>query len=379
MANANAIVTHHPKSPSKGGIWAYCSGAPAMWEHAPNLFSHSGNEGSAAHIILDQCKSANVKPELFLGGTFKYDGDIIEIDDEMVAALNQCLLIMANYRVTWWATEFKIHIPQIEDGYYGYADYIAYNEASGKLIIFDFKYGRVPVSPLENIQLMLYAIGAAHLENIGRIEQIELCIVQPRDYHQPIKREYISADLLEQWAVWLKDRYEATKHPNAIRTAGKHCKYCSGKLQCPQYLEALQGMPEPPFELSPERIEYLLDIASTVDRLGRELKELALNYQLQGRNIPNRKVVRKITRRKVASEEKLLQLLDSDPTVNADEYSTRTLVGIGALDKLAKEKNLQYVLENLTKPEGALELAPLSDSRPAVSTASEHFNKLTNK
>lgn len=367
------MANHHPKSPSTANIWSKCVGAPNMWEHAPRLFSRAANDGIAAHQVLDQCLKIGVKPSFFKGGVFAVDGESIEIDDDIIEALDKCLLIISNYHVTWWGCEVKINIPQIEEGYYGYADFVAYNEATGKLIILDFKYGRVTVPVVDNVQLMLYAMGASSLPNIGTIESVELCIVQPKDFFMPIKREFIEPNHLTKWAKYLKQQYEASKNPNAPRVAGSHCKYCSGKVQCPEYLLAVQDVPEPPFELSPERIEYLLDICSTADRALTEFKQIALNFQQQGKLIPNRKVVRKVTHRKFDNEAVVLDLLKADKSLKPEQYLTEKLKGVGDLDKLGKD----YIKQHLVKPEGALELVTLTDSRPAVSTASQHFTKLT--
>jgi hypothetical protein len=198
-------MLHHDKSPSKSGIWAHCAGAPEMWQHAPALFSNVANEGTGAHSILENCLKSGVKPEFFLGGTIWVDGDEIKIDDEMVEALDQCLDVIVSYSCTWWCAELKINIPQIAEGYYGHADFIAYNEVTGKLIIFDFKYGRVSVPVLDNPQLLLYAIGACTLPNISTVNEIELCVVQPRDYNAPVKREIISHNRLAEWCVWLNN------------------------------------------------------------------------------------------------------------------------------------------------------------------------------
>jgi hypothetical protein len=115
----------------------------------------------------------------------------------------------------------------------------------------------------------------------------------------------------------------------------------------------------------------MLDILSTIDRASKDLKAVALNFQQQGKVIPNRKIVRRVTHRKIANEEALLASLDANPAIGEALYVDRKLKSIGKLLKL----NSKSVNDSLTKPEGGLEVVHMNDSRPAVSTASEHFNK----
>lgn len=363
--------THHPLSPSKSPIWANCAGAPNIWEHSPALFSNAANEGLTGHKILEACHKLGLPADHFLGAEFVVDGDTIICDEEMVAAIDKCLLIVKNFRATHVISELKVFIDQVFPGLYGFSDFAIYNSKLRKLIILDFKYGRTPVSASSS-QLILYAIGAALLDLFIDVEEIELIVVQPRDFNQQVKRHNMHVSELEAHAVDLNKKALATQNPNAPRTPGLHCKYCPGKIQCPEYLHAVKNLPQPPFDISEEKLTDLLNILGTLDQFKKQVKEVALNFKMAGKNIPQYKIVRRQTKRKVIDDKKLIAALDADPTLdNRKLYLKESLVGIGDLEKL----NRKYLPEHLFKPRGGLDLAPMSDSRPAVATAAEHFNK----
>jgi len=206
------MSNHHPLSPSKADMWVNCVGAPKMWEHSPALFSNSANSGTAAHKMLEQCLKIGIKPEFFEGGVFEVDGEEIEVDEDMIEALNLCLCIVKNHVTTWYAAELYIPIPKIESGYYGNNNFVCYNAAARKLIILDFKYGRNSVAAEGNIQLLLYAIGTLSLETVGEVDTIELVIVQPRDYVKKVKSVFITPADLTKWLNKLKMRKQKLHH-----------------------------------------------------------------------------------------------------------------------------------------------------------------------
>lgn len=209
-----------------------------------------------------------------------------------------------------------------------------------EIVIFDWKWGFLPVSPIENYQLMIYALGFYHqfAKHVTDATTFRLVIWQPRAPGGGGEWT-IDLDKLESFGRFIKKRAEMTRDPDAPRTPGKiQCAYCPGAktLACKEYadwnlamiVEDFERMDEDaeldiplhtprPRGITPERRSYLIEHRSTIIKFLDRLEADELEDYMRGLPTPRRKGVEGRRPRRVWSDEKdaekrLTRLLDDD-------------------------------------------------------------------
>ena len=116
----------------------------------------------------------------------------------------------------------------------GTADQIVYAAAMRRLIVHDYKSGRVAVDPENNEQLMLYALGAMRHLNIhpDELDDVVLAITQPQVSHAP--QEWVcNTQTLIDFSVKVQE--SAFAHAAGISDATPTeagCKYCVKRSTC---------------------------------------------------------------------------------------------------------------------------------------------------
>lgn len=282
--------------------------------------------------------------------------------------------------------------------------------------VVDYKNGRWVVEVEDNEQLMEYALGLL-LDNPG-LEGVRTYITQPNAPHEegPIRwRDYTREQLIAFGEVLKKAAVAATTEMDAdelranLKT-GEHCSWCevgdSGR--CPAVDDAAEELltdagldfeDEPPDVSKPKDVQaavanYVSSMADDLPRLARFLRwgpfieawvkgynALALRLALEGKEIEDRKIVRKGTKRKFAVDEdelykalaKELKAVGKKKADLVDEPRLKTPAAIERLGKDIKAKLANADPDKgpvlVTKPVGALTLAPASDKRPAVDLA----------
>ena len=111
----------------------------------------------------------------------------------------------------------------------------------------DFKYGRVDVSPVENEQLMIYALGIyrEHVVPVygANISGVNLIIAQPRSLMPGprVKSWTCSLDHLMQFEQRVKEAVLAVVHKPEFRP-GDWCTYCPALGECPPTQEQARSL-----------------------------------------------------------------------------------------------------------------------------------------
>lgn len=132
---------------------------------------------------------------------------------------------------------------------FGTADLVVYEPTSKRLIILDYKFGRVPVIAKDNVQLSIYAYGAITflkenkiINDTNDIQEIVIGILQPQA--DKLYNSFITTPA--QLLGFLKDRvkpvdfivYLETKDTKDLKKrAGEHCAslFCKGRGRCRAY------------------------------------------------------------------------------------------------------------------------------------------------
>jgi hypothetical protein len=248
--------------------------------------------------------------------------------------------------------------------------------ADGVLDFIDLKYGKgVPVSAVENKQLMVYALGAIWRFGLAYdIHTVRMTIFQPR--LDSISTWEITVDELMDWA-------EEVLKPGAKKAfageggfvPGSHCQFCKAKATCKANADmhtattsqVFDDVESAPVELlSDEQIADILSKSSGIKNWLTAVEEYALNKALDGGEIPGYKLVEGRSNRVFTSEEAVEAALKSEGFPD-DMIYTKKLLGIGAMEKNLGKPDFKRLLDPFVeKPAGKPTLVPMSDKRDAI-------------
>jgi len=247
--------------------------------------------------------------------------------------------------------------------------------ADTTLRIIDLKFGKgVPVSAVENKQLMLYALGSYLEYNfMYDIQNVHMTIYQPRldsvtNYIIPV------ADLLEWAESVVKPRAKLAFKGQGDFVAGDHCNFCKVKGTCRAVAEYNLELAKFEFAAAHQLTDLeISDILSRAEQFKSWLKgveDQALHDAVnKGRKVPGYKVVMGKSNRKYSSEDKVAAALLSIGYTESDIYKPKALLGLQDLEgKTGKDEFAKFVAPLLIKPQGQPTLAPLTDERPEYST-----------
>ena len=239
--------------------------------------------------------------------------------------------------------------------------------------IIDYKYGvGVPVSAVDNQQLMLYAYGALEMYGIAyEIRQVKLHIYQPR-----INNISTDTKTVDELMAWTENTVKPTA-ALAIRgegeyKAGAHCKFCphAGRCRaltatCTEYVET-HGMRVAVPTLAPHEVAEVLRLEPLVTLWLKRVKAQALETLLQGGDVPGYKAVEgRAGNRKWTDEAKVDEVLHS-AGYSTEDYTETKLLSPAAMDKaLGKKRTAELLADLIDRAPGAPAIVPETDKRKA--------------
>lgn len=290
------MAKHALCSPSSAEKWMGCPGALATEKHfgVPDTSSEYADEGTAAHFLGAWCLEQGTNAEKHHGlaivvaedGARWSDHPGLEpryktkVDDEMVGAVQQ--YIDAVRRMVLGdagpisteiliPVEVSIPIGHItgEEGASGSADVVAL--VGTELQVHDLKYGRHPVYPERNKQLMTYALGALDLHADALFDTVRLVIHQPRVFDGPLEW-VVSVEELEVFreevgtaAVYALDLYENCRPEDLAshqKPSDSACQWCRAKADCATLSAFVAESVGADFDdLTEERIPELVEVS----------------------------------------------------------------------------------------------------------------------
>ncbi len=330
-------MTEHAKLSASGAHrWMLCPGSVKAEEDIPEQSNPYSEEGTKAHGI-----AANKLNSIYHGQATDdtYYGDELEKHtDGYVEYIENLKLNITNkhnkYSDTYVLIEKKVNFSNLVPDGFGTADCVIYS--CDELHIIDFKYGLTPVYAYDNMQLLLYAIGALNLycseRNIytANIEKVTMHIVQPRInnystwelsiYELYAYYKYINHKALEA----LKD--DAPRIPSE-----EACRWCKARFTC----YALKNVTKDVVDLSNRQdltdndIRYVLDNAKLVKTFISSLEQRIYEQIESGRQFEGYKIIDGRSTRKLREdvEEKLVALL-------GEKAYSKSIINITELDKL---------------------------------------------
>lgn len=370
---------HAQLSPSAASRWLVC---PASVRESANTVSSdtaASREGTATHEVMKAWFDAGSPPVL---GTVLSNG--LTVTQRMLATAGQAIEWTLEYlkgKKHTLMTEEKVQIGTYFDlgseVLWGTADVLAL--AGNELLVLDLKSGYTEVQAEENLQLLLYAIGAS--EELGWLfETVRMVIIQPQNGGA---KEWVlsKTDLLARAerlkpAVALALTEDAPYHPSE-----EACRYCPAAGVCRALQEQSLALAQREFtdvdamvnHLTPEELSTILSKADLIEAAVKAAREHALKLLQTGQPVPGWKMVEGRKNRVWKDEAEgfvvsTLTVLGYEP----DQIAPRTLLSPAQVEKLLKNK--EVVAAYIEKPAGSPVLAPESDKRPAL--ASQVFDAI---
>lgn len=402
--------SHALLSPSAASRWLNCTPAPRLEADLPESNSEYAAEGTLAHSVcelLARKKFTTVKPSAHNAALKKLEKDALWQDEMLDTAATYVEHLLERYmsfaNKPYIVFEVKVDITDYVPEAFGTCDCVMIG--GDELIITDYKHGKgVPVSPEDNPQMMLYALGALKLYRPiygDAIKRVSMYIDQPR--LNSYGGYSMTVEALLAWG-------ECTVKPRAALAftglgdfnPGDHCRFCRAKAKCRARADnhtALEDFMDcvpagaanaalatatamdtsgayPPL-LTDEEIGALLVRAEGLVAWYNDLKEYALTACLDGKVIPGWKAVEGRSTRAWTDQDAALAALTAGGVEEAIIYD-RVPKTLAQLEKvIGKQRFEELVGGMIMKPPGKPALAAESDNRPAYSGAAADFSEVT--
>lgn len=265
----------------------------AIYPQEPN--DEKAMEGVAAHWVLERVVHEETPPE---EGATAPNG--VLVTGEMLDGAEMFFdAVTSDFKGALSAAhiEERVDCSQIHPECWGTPDYWAFDEKTGILYVYDYKFGHRFVNPFENWQLLTYLTGI--LWKLGArvdILRIELRIVQPRNYHKdgPIRTWSISPKEVPAYAKRISEAVYASFQNEPQATTGPECDYCSGRHACTVLQEKSMRAVEVsrrgiPIQLSPEaagsELRMILDAIRTLEARATGLEASVIQAIHSGKRI----------------------------------------------------------------------------------------------
>jgi hypothetical protein len=216
-------MQHAPLAPSAASRWIPCPGSIAASRDAPSERPSSfADAGTRAHAVFAEC--------LVTGAAV---ADLLE-DTSMQLPLQSAVNWARNIigRRPVLIEQRLSPLPGLLD-IWGTTDVCIFNPAQLAEGIIDLKYGvGVPVEA-HAIQLAIYAALAGCHFGVSS-HGITVWIIQPRCPHPagPVRSYTYTPEDLARIGQELRLAAAATRQPNALRRAGRWCRFCPARPVC---------------------------------------------------------------------------------------------------------------------------------------------------
>lgn len=382
--------------PSGAPAWTLCNAKPHREKDLNTPAGAAAREGQAAHEVRAICLAHKRKADEFVGHFF----DDVLVSDSMAEIVQQSIDMVAVYdgqRII--ETKLSIASSTGETGATGTADLVIIDEASGTLIVDDFKSGSERVDAENNAQLIIYGAAALqHFDLLGEIHTVILRISQPRIYHDDAW--IISANELRYRASEIRliaEKILAAPERMVATPGEKQCRFCKAQAHCPELRDRVAKELHAEFSDSDAIDQHnfndvpsldLNALASSYSALKlirswcdsveqRALDELVAGNELHGYKLVAGRRGARTWRDEAAVINELKSLQLTDDVI----FTERSLVTPAALDKILKQypDELARLQGFITQAAAKPAIAPMADRRAAITLAAsaEQFDIIT--
>ena len=251
---------------------------------------------------------------------------------------------------------------------WGTSDAVFIGVVNAAVEIVDYKNGYDPVDPVDNPQLIGYAIATLDTFKLwSGVGYVKTTIVQPNNNHieGPIRYHVYSIDEMKRWQLKFAAMVQRADDINETPVAGDHCKWCPARDNCRAHWEWVMEMvttEKPLKELTPQELEYIYRHKSHITSWLSQIDNRILSMALNGAKFDGLKVVNSYSRAKCIDEDGLVQ---TAVMMGVDKFSMfkTELKSKTDLKRLIPETVIkQYFIT----PEPGRKLVPMDDKSPAV-------------
>ena len=371
---------HAILSASSSHRWLNCSPSARLEQEFEDRETEAAAEGTAAHALCEHKLRRALKLQSRRKPISEYDCDEMDLHTDnyvqfvletLAEARQHCAdpLINIEQRL-----DFSCYVP---DGF-GTGDCIIISDKTMHVI--DFKYGQgVLVEAEQNPQMMLYALGALRLfDSLYDIDEVAMTIYQPR--RENISTWTIAVDAIKTWAEnELVPKARLAYEGKGEYLPGPWCTFCKAAVKCRARAEeklrlAQYEFARPPL-LTDAEIEDILDKLSDLTSWANEIMAYAQDAALnQGKQWRGWKVVEGRSNRKYSNEEAVIEAANA---AGYHDIFRKSLIPLTEMEKLMGKQDFHDILGGLiVKPAGKPTLVPVSDKRPAITSANIDFNEI---
>lgn len=386
---------HARLGPSAAARWLRCPGSVNFIEDMdePDQAGDAAAEGTILHSFMEDCLLKDLNPIDMIGEVREREGYRYELTDDdadnMLDALDRIDDIPGKLFV-----EKRLDLSRWLPDQFGTSDVGIVGKK--RITVWDHKFGFNAVSPVENEQLMLYALGFwdNYARHISDAEDFRLIIWQPRAPSGGGEWDVHLDDLLA-FGERVREAGEATRDPDAPRIPGlKQCEgcYCPGarKLLCPEYAEFNLSNLVDEFEqldreaehdlplrlprvnaLSMKRMVHLAKHKSMVTKFFDRVHQHLMDSALKGVPTPGLKLVEGRS-----PPRKWKDPLEVEPVLAqalGDEAFTHKIISPTQAEKLLPGKRYAKLKSYVDFGEKKPSLVDEHDARPAYKTVADEF------
>jgi hypothetical protein len=288
-------------------------------------------------------------------------------------------------------TEVRVEPTQLgRKDCWGTSDVVLIDWYKKILEVVDYKHGKgVLVEVEDNKQLLGYLLGSIAKYQTTAEWHYSVTIVQPRIEHPDgvVRTKQVEYNDLMQKAVEWSDRLAMVDDEVPVFGPSlKACRWCKAKAICERRaghsLEALGLSFDPidtdkldePYNLSLDKLRQILDSASEIRAWLSDVETRATADLINHKEVPGYKLVRGRSNRAWAKSEDEIKAELKSCGLKVSEIMTSKLSTPAAIEKVAKARKLkkdkvERIAGLITKPEGKLTLAHVTDSRPDATPA----------
>ena len=382
------MAKHALLGASSAARWLNCTPSARLTEKIEDTTSEYAAEGTLAHsigeLLLQYELKLIKKPkftkelELLKDNALYYEGMLDEVSDYVNYAMEQYHAALAKTKDAKIFLEEMLDYSTYVPSGFGTGDCIII--ADGEMEIIDLKFGKgVEVSPVDNPQLKLYALGAYEKYYfIYGIDTIKMTIAQVRLNN--ISSSDISAEMLEEWAEnEVKPKAKLAYAGKGEQIPGDWCMFCKVKATCKARAEAnTEFYTQHKKDTNLLGIEEIADILAMADELKKwadDIQAYALDTALEGTKYPGWKLVEGRSNRKITDEAELAGVLMNAGYEDSKIYKPKTLEGITALEKVVGKKKFAELAAGLIdKPPGKPTLVVENDKRKELDSVEDDFD-----
>jgi hypothetical protein len=237
----HAERAHSKYSASGAERWGNCPGSVKLSEGLPDKDSIWSIEGTRAHEVLEAYLRRRLKLPVAEWEKFSRDPYNDEMRMHAENAVNFIMALAARCDDAEVLCEQRVRLDHLHPEAFGTLD-ASVLEHWGTLHILDYKYGAGHgVSPVENLQMLFYAVALAHKYN-WNFKRCRIWIIQPRikGYDGPVFWELSAKDLRVWETVFDQMIHQVQDSPDELKEGG-WCHWCKAKAICPLKQEKSYG------------------------------------------------------------------------------------------------------------------------------------------